>query len=53
MKNKYTEKITDLENIEITADNLEQIELPEKIKIFLDDKYSYRGVEWEEIDLSV
>jgi len=52
MKNKYTEKITDVENIEITADNLEQIELPEKIKIFLDDKYSYRGVEWEEIDLS-
>ncbi len=52
MSNQYTEKITEVEELEIKADTLNQIELPEKIKIFLDDKYSYRTVDWEEIDLS-
>ena len=52
MGNQYTEKATEIEKLEITAENLNQIELPEKAKIFLDDKYSYRAVDWTGIDLS-
>ena len=52
MNNQYTEKITEVEELEIKAETLEQIELPEKVKIFLDDKYSYRAVDWNGIDLS-
>ena len=52
MNNQYTEKITEVEELEIKAESLEQIELPEKVKIFLDDKYSYRAVDWKGIDLS-
>lgn len=49
--NNYTEEITETENIEITVSDPAEIRLPEKIKVFLDDKYSYRGVSWESIDL--
>ena len=51
MENKYTEKITRVEDIKITVSDPAEIELPNKIKIYLDDKYSYRSVEWEDIDL--
>jgi GH43 family beta-xylosidase len=49
--NNYTEEITKIEAIEIVSSDPAAIELPEKIKIFLDGKYSYRGVQWENIDL--
>ncbi|SIQ02382.1 glycoside hydrolase family 43 protein [Halanaerobium kushneri] len=49
--NNYTEEITKIEAIAIVSSDPAAIELPEKIKIFLDDKYSYRGVQWENIDL--
>lgn len=50
MDNKYTEKITDVEDIKINVSNLKEINLPQSIKIFINDKYSQRGVEWNPID---
>ena len=46
MSNQYTETITNVEELEVNAESLEQIKLPKKAKIFLDDKYSYRAVDW-------
>ncbi|TDO92079.1 GH43 family beta-xylosidase [Halanaerobium saccharolyticum] len=51
MNNNYTEKINKIEEIKLSTSDINSIELPDKIKICLDDKYSYRGVEWEKVDL--
>lgn len=51
MNNKYPEKITDIEDIKIHVSDLEEISLPQSIKIFINDKYSQRGVEWNPVDL--
>lgn len=51
MENKYTEKVSRVEDIKITAADPAEIELPDKVKIYVDDKYSCRSVEWEDIDL--
>lgn len=51
MENKYTEKISRVEDIKITAADPAEIELPDQVKIYLDDKYSWRSVDWEDIDL--
>ncbi|MFW5979166.1 MAG: family 43 glycosylhydrolase [Halanaerobium sp.] len=48
--NYCTEKITGVEELEINAAEPGEIKLPEKVKIFIEDKYSYRGVSWESID---
>ena len=50
MKKKYTEKITDVEDIKICESDLNNISLPESVKIFINDKYSQRGVDWNKID---
>jgi len=49
--NNYTDQITEIESLEITASDPAEIKLPEKVKIYLDDKFSYRGVSWEALNL--
>ena len=49
--NNYTDQITEIESLEITASDPTKIKLPEKVKIYLDDKFSYRGVSWEALNL--
>lgn len=52
MNNQITDKITKIEDIVIDASKSKEINLPEKVKIFIDDKFSYRAVEWEKVDIN-